>query len=585
MVTQQQYPILTLRLGGVEFTLIPTDRTGTASFLQHEDDIGQQRVSWTLENFTGILEAGPAVVDEQPTAMMKRGTIRAIGKNCGAPRKGQEPSRKDAPLDKKNEETATASKSKSSSSNAKVAKNKKQTSISFAPSTTNKNNERSHSALSTTGISNKAKTKKRNIVEETRMASSTAKEGKPPAAKKCRTTTSQPGASASSVACALSFAGNINAPAPEREETVPEELTQREEVVLSQPTLLGQTDGGGGGTSTSTGSVTGPPFLSQETNTNSSFLSIDPRGGGAILASGTEEEESTGSVARAETKNAKTTIQDIMDSAPSQATTMDERVAPTPAWTDDDEDDDKEERDEASNKAQPVRSPTPRVDGTATIMTAATTSSASDRAIMIAREKGTISTSKNPIEPTVNFDLPRVSFGPSSPPKGTTSEARTPTVDDGSSPAVAAMLQYPSAEPDEQHRSPPAAIPCPRWGHTLTSIGNRRLVLYGGQTLAATENTSNPSGGMALPTTLNDVMVYDTGGNTWFQPFNCQGTKKSSSRVENPLTCFCCIALFLCFVPQVGLSPTFPNGMFAVNRAQHCLGSGTLARTSPIGNF
>lgn len=55
--------------------------------------------------------------------------------------------------------------------------------------------------------------------------------------------------------------------------------------------------------------------------------------------------------------------------------------------------------------------------------------------------------------------------------------------------------------------------PCARWGHTLTDIGNGRLLLYGGQTI------DHKSG----PRTLHDVHIYDMEKSHWFEPFNCQG--------------------------------------------------------------
>lgn len=53
--------------------------------------------------------------------------------------------------------------------------------------------------------------------------------------------------------------------------------------------------------------------------------------------------------------------------------------------------------------------------------------------------------------------------------------------------------------------------PVSRWGHTLTSIDNNRIVLYGGQTYD--EKT-------LYPITLTDLYVYDIPKNIWFKPYN-----------------------------------------------------------------
>jgi hypothetical protein len=69
---------------------------------------------------------------------------------------------------------------------------------------------------------------------------------------------------------------------------------------------------------------------------------------------------------------------------------------------------------------------------------------------------------------------------------------------------------------DEQESSPVTAIPpkgheppCSRWGHTMTAVGNDRVVLYGGQTFDDTT---------LFPNTLSDMYIYDLKKNLWFKP-------------------------------------------------------------------
>jgi N-acetylneuraminic acid mutarotase len=65
-----------------------------------------------------------------------------------------------------------------------------------------------------------------------------------------------------------------------------------------------------------------------------------------------------------------------------------------------------------------------------------------------------------------------------------------------------------AAAPKRQDR------PCPRWGHTMTAIGQDRLLIYGGQSFDAET---------CLPKTLNDVYLYDVAEKKWTKPCNCDG--------------------------------------------------------------
>lgn len=58
-----------------------------------------------------------------------------------------------------------------------------------------------------------------------------------------------------------------------------------------------------------------------------------------------------------------------------------------------------------------------------------------------------------------------------------------------------------------------ATTPSPRWGHTLTALGDdHRLILYGGQTIEDQR-----------PQTLDDLYIYDARTQQWCQPVNCHG--------------------------------------------------------------
>jgi N-acetylneuraminic acid mutarotase len=61
------------------------------------------------------------------------------------------------------------------------------------------------------------------------------------------------------------------------------------------------------------------------------------------------------------------------------------------------------------------------------------------------------------------------------------------------------------------------SIPGPRWGHTMTKIGQDRLLLYGGQTFDSETN---------LPVTLKDLFVYNITDKSWFKPFGCEAMKR-----------------------------------------------------------
>jgi hypothetical protein len=59
------------------------------------------------------------------------------------------------------------------------------------------------------------------------------------------------------------------------------------------------------------------------------------------------------------------------------------------------------------------------------------------------------------------------------------------------------------------HTSSLECPPCRRWGHTMTSIGQDRVLIYGGQTFDADTN---------IPTTLNDLYIYNKSTKAWFKP-------------------------------------------------------------------
>lgn len=61
-----------------------------------------------------------------------------------------------------------------------------------------------------------------------------------------------------------------------------------------------------------------------------------------------------------------------------------------------------------------------------------------------------------------------------------------------------------------------AAAPCPRWGQTMTMIDNRRLIVYGGQTVQ--KEVAKP---------LKDLFVYDMMDGTWTKPINCDGVART----------------------------------------------------------
>ena len=58
--------------------------------------------------------------------------------------------------------------------------------------------------------------------------------------------------------------------------------------------------------------------------------------------------------------------------------------------------------------------------------------------------------------------------------------------------------------------------PCRRWGHTMTMIDHRRLIVYGGQTIE--KDAAKP---------LADLFVYDMMDGEWTQPMNCDGVART----------------------------------------------------------
>ena len=61
-------------------------------------------------------------------------------------------------------------------------------------------------------------------------------------------------------------------------------------------------------------------------------------------------------------------------------------------------------------------------------------------------------------------------------------------------------------------KTPKQEPPSPRWGHTMTDIGSNRILVYGGQSFDK-----------GLPKTMNDLHIFDTTKQLWYQPFNCEG--------------------------------------------------------------
>ena len=62
----------------------------------------------------------------------------------------------------------------------------------------------------------------------------------------------------------------------------------------------------------------------------------------------------------------------------------------------------------------------------------------------------------------------------------------------------------------------PKALPCPRWGHTMTSIKGDKLLVYGGQSFDLHGD----------PIMLDDVHVYNMATETWEKPINCRGDQR-----------------------------------------------------------
>ena len=55
--------------------------------------------------------------------------------------------------------------------------------------------------------------------------------------------------------------------------------------------------------------------------------------------------------------------------------------------------------------------------------------------------------------------------------------------------------------------------PCPRWGHTMTTLEDNLLLVYGGQSFDLNGN----------PNTLSDIHFYDPSKRTWTKPINSRG--------------------------------------------------------------
>jgi len=60
------------------------------------------------------------------------------------------------------------------------------------------------------------------------------------------------------------------------------------------------------------------------------------------------------------------------------------------------------------------------------------------------------------------------------------------------------------------------SAPCPRWGHTMNMIDNKRFIIYGGQMIEK---------GSAKP--LSDLFIYDLMDHKWTQPINCDGVART----------------------------------------------------------
>ena len=61
--------------------------------------------------------------------------------------------------------------------------------------------------------------------------------------------------------------------------------------------------------------------------------------------------------------------------------------------------------------------------------------------------------------------------------------------------------------------------PDPRWGHTATSIGRGRVVVYGGQ--------SEEDKCSGKDTTLGNLFVFDAGARRWEEPVNCDSVPRA----------------------------------------------------------
>lgn len=82
-------------------------------------------------------------------------------------------------------------------------------------------------------------------------------------------------------------------------------------------------------------------------------------------------------------------------------------------------------------------------------------------------------------------------------------------------------VDEPKSKPDEKttpiiSRTPAQAVPCARWGQTMTMIDHKRFIVYGGQTIE--KDTAKP---------LSDLFVYDLLDGKWTRPINCDGVART----------------------------------------------------------
>jgi Galactose oxidase, central domain len=573
MVTQLN-PVLTLRYGGVEFSLIPSG-SGQAIFEQlasvvhggtpsggggrgggtttttggeHHDDQQQQPpaagVLWRLVNFTGTLRVvASARTSETPadapdgaaasaSAAVPGRTASSLASSVSPHRRGEstgthagKKARVPVVSSTKGQRRAavggggggdglpqgTKKGAASALASTIMPKKQRQTSIVAFAMGAGKGSKRLAPASATATAaarsgdgmdSNDDESGEQPTAKKSRRASSTGTKPSEEGPKEEAKLSSRPGV------------GGATGVGKENESASKEEggEEQEEEEENSQLTLLGQDEG------------SFPP-LSQETATTSSAsnpaTARDLLMAGALAATD-EDLAASDSI----TSNTMGTIQHIMDTAQSQATE-------TGIWTDEGDESDRSfptQDDEEMNEEHLETARRWPTDGCEAPKEESRVPTETPPSEALAPESGstgsTVEDESAVGVPTVSeTDVPRVSLG-DTPVKGRTSADAGEPLDD---PTTVAPPETQDATPP-----PPPLAPCPRWGHTLTSIGNHKLVLYGGQTLVA----ASADGGAALvPTTLNDVMVYDSAEQTWFQPYNCQGTSHGKSRVSRVYRC------------------------------------------------